>query len=57
MGRRRVLCIIGILLAVIGIISFTLSIFRQGENQRLLFWGMMCNSISLILYTVNRRKG
>lgn len=56
MSQRRILSIIGILFAIMGLVSISLCIFLQGENQVLLWLGLMCNSIAFLLNCVTSRK-
>lgn len=56
MGQKRFLSVIGMVLAIMGLVSISLCIFQQGENQVLLWLGLMCNSIAFLLYCIANRK-
>lgn len=56
MSQRRFLSMIGLVIAIIGLVSISLCIFQQGENQVLLWLGLMCNSIAFLLYCIANRK-
>lgn len=56
MNQRRFLSRIGLVIAIIGLVSISLCIFQQGENQVLLWLGLMCNSIAFLLYCIANRK-
>ncbi len=56
MGSKRIMAIIGILLSIIGLVCISICIYQQGENRILLPFGLMCNSIALLLCCVNRKK-
>lgn len=56
MSQRRILSIIGIVVAIIGLVSIALCIFNQGDNQVLLWLGLMCNSVAFFLYCISNRK-
>lgn len=57
MSSKRILSIIGIIFAALGLISFALCFFQQGENRGLLSAGFLCNAVAFLLYCIaNRRR-
>lgn len=56
MSQKQILCIIGMILAIIGLISIVLCILGQGENHVLLSFGLMSNSIAILLYFIVKKK-
>lgn len=56
MSKKRIVYFIGILFAVIAIACFAFSIFGQGDNQMVLSFGFLSNSIALILVMLSRKK-
>ncbi len=56
MSRKRIILITAILFAAAGLVCIALCIFREGENQWLLAFGLLCNSIASLLYCLEKRK-
>lgn len=56
MRFKRMISVVGIIFALIGLICICICIYQQGENKLLLPAGLMCNSIAFLLYCINRKK-
>lgn len=56
MNKGLILPVIRILLSLTGLVSLAVCIAQPGENQVLLWLGLMCNSIAFILYCIANRK-
>ncbi len=56
MSKKRIIYFIGILFAVIALVCFAFSIFRQGDNQMALSLGFLSNSIALVLLMLSRKR-
>lgn len=56
MRKKRILSIIGILIAIVGLVCLAICIFQDGKNQILLNLGLLCNSIAFIINCITNRK-
>lgn len=56
MSQRRILSIIGILIAIVGLVCLALCIFQDGKNQILLNLGLLCNSTAFVINCIANRK-
>lgn len=56
MSQKRIISIIGMILAIIGLISIVLCILGQGKNHILLSFGLMSNSIAFLIYFITNKK-
>ncbi len=56
MSQKRILSIIGLLAATVGLVCLVLSFFQDGKNQVLLFSGLSCNSIAFVINCIANRK-
>lgn len=56
MSQRRILSIIVILIAIVGLVCLAICIFQDGKNQILLNLGLLCNSIAFVINCIANRK-
>lgn len=56
MNQKRILSIIGLLVAIVGLVCLALCIFQDGNNQVLLISGLSCNSIAFVINCIANRK-
>ena len=56
MNKKIILLVFDIILSITGIICLSASLAQEDKNQVLLSVGLICNSISLVMWCITSRK-
>ncbi len=56
MSQKRILSVLGLLVAIAGLVCLAIHIFQDKNDQLLLILGLSCNSIAFMINCIANRK-